>query len=483
MRLTQHDASFLYTETASGPMHMTSFAVVDGEFTLADLREHMAGRIHMAKRLRQRLVFVPFNFAHPKWVDDPDFDLNNHLFGEQLPAGATVESAVARGVEIAETLLLRDKPLWRIDVLEGVPGKTLVMQRTHHAMLDGASAVELSLVLFDLQKEPTEFPPEKTPWNPPPLPTPGELLAEAAEEGAQHFMGLAGNLPSLEGEQGELLRRAGETVSRFVTEPALTAPWNAGVIGPHRKLVWHIASFADLRTIRRAFGGTLNDVVLAVFIEGAARYLAEKGERVQGGKLRVMCPVNVRHEDDQGVMGNRVSALFPMFEAEVLGVTERLKRVRWETERLKQNRDAQAMSLMMDSTPEVPPVAMAPTLLVGTQFDPTRVAAQFPLPVLPQFFPRMPNFGFNFTLTNVPGVQTAQYIAGHEVQDVHGVMMLSGNLGYGVAIYSYNQRVYFTFTAESRLLPDVDRMRDLVAGAYDELLELAHVELVGQAAG
>jgi WS/DGAT/MGAT family acyltransferase len=481
MRMTQHDASFLYGETASGPMSMTSFAVIEGELTFAQVRDHIASRIHMAHRLRQRLVFVPFNLAHPKWVDDPDFSIDKHIFELPVASGFSLEQAIERGIEVAEALLPRDQPLWRMDIIVGVPQRTIIMQRAHHAMLDGASAVELSLLLFDLQKKPAEFPPEKTPWNPPPLPSAAALVAEAMQENARQL--LNGKFPDLRGEHGELLRRAGETLSKFISEPAMTAPWNAGLVGPKRLFRTHSASFSDLRTIRRAFGGTLNDVVLTAFIEGAARYLEEKGERTQDARLRVMCPVNVRHEDDKGAMGNRVSAIFPMFEAATLGVLERLKRVRWETERLKQNRDAQAMSLMMESAPQIPPLAMAPTLLVGTQFDPTRVAARFPLPVAPQFAPRLPNFGFNFTLTNVPGVQTPQYLAGHEVLDLFGMMMLGGNLGYGVAIYTYNQRVIFNFTAEARLMPDLERMRDHVVAVYEELLALAQAEVFAQAAG
>ena len=375
----------------------------------------------------------------------------------------------------------RDKPLWRFDVITGVEDRTVILQRIHHAMVDGAPAVELSLLLSDLQRQPAQLPPETEPWNPPPLPAPAELAAEAATDNAKALLDL--KIPQLDGDHGDLLRRAGETMARFVSEPVVTAPWNAGAVGPKRKLAWHAASFGDLRQIRRAFGGTLNDVVLAVFVEAAARYLEEKGESTQDGQLRLMCPVNVRREGDEGAMGNQVSALFPMFKAHTLGVIERLKQVRWETERLKQNRDAHAMSLMMDSVPELPPVTMAPTMLVGGQFDPTKPAAAFPMPIPPQFGPRMPNFGINFTLTNVPGVQTPQYLAGHEVLDVLGMMMLTGNLGYGVAIYSYNQRVYFNLTGETRLMPDVERMRDLVVATYDELLGLAQIELSAQAAG
>lgn len=116
---------------------------------------------------------------------------------------------------------------------------------------------------------------------------------------------------------------------------------------------------------------------------------------------------------------------------------------------------------------------MAQTLLVGTPFDPTRIAALLPAPVTPNLGARPPLVGFNFTCTNVPGVQVPQYIAGHKVLDLYGTLMLSGTLGYGVVVASYDQRLYFNFTSDPRLMPDVELMRSGVEEAFAELHDLA----------
>ena len=184
--------------------------------------------------------------------------------------------------------------------------------------------------------------------------------------------------------------------------------------------------FAEIRRIRSTLGGTVNDVVLAAVTEGAARYLKAHDERTDGQHLRVMCPVNVRTEDERGALGNRVSAIFPIFDAEPMDMTTRLHKVRWETEQIKNNREAQAMQMVTESAPAVPPVAMAPMLLVGTPWDPTKLAANFPLPVPPTFGPRPPMLGINFVCTNVPGVQTTQYLAGYPILDNLGMLMLAG---------------------------------------------------------
>lgn len=311
MRLTDHDASFLYAETASGPMHGANIAVVQGELSADQVRRHIASRLHLVPRLRQRLCFVPFNMAHPKWVDDPKFDLDNHVLGHQLPDGATLDDALAAAVALAEPLMPRDRPLWRTYVIEGVPDRTLLLQMGHHVMVDGASGVDISLALFDLQ---AKAPPPKPapPWRPAPLPSPMELAAEAMREQAESVLGRNfADLSAWRGGRLEMLRRAGESMTRFVAEPVLLAPWNAGLVGPKRQFAWRRYSFADFRKIRRRFGGTINDLVLAAVAEGAARYLAAHKARAKGWNLRLMCPVNVRRQDERGALGNRVSGIFP----------------------------------------------------------------------------------------------------------------------------------------------------------------------------
>ncbi|MCY4040465.1 MAG: WS/DGAT domain-containing protein [Gammaproteobacteria bacterium] len=469
MRLSAQDASFLYTETASGPMNASGIVILEGEVPFDAIRNHIASRLHLVPRYRQRLALVPFNLGHPKWVDDPDFNLDKHVLQHRLPEGSTLEDAIEAAVKLNEPLLPRDRPLWRTYSLEGVKDRTVLLQSGHHAMIDGASGMDINMVLFDLQQNAPQ--PEPEPWHPKPMPTPVELATEAMLETAHSLTGenpfmLAG----LTSERSEMLRRASESMTRFLAEPVVTAPWNSIPVGPRRKFLWSKYSFADFRRIRSALGGTINDVVLAAVSEGVARYLKAHKEHTDGGHLRIMCPVNVRTEDDKGALGNKVSAIFPVFDATPMEMTARLGKVRWETEQIKNNREAQAMQIMMEGTPNFPPVAMAPTLLVGTPLDPTALAANFPMPVPPTFGPRPPMLGINFVCTNVPGVQTTQYFAGYPIIDQLGLLMLTGNLGFGVVITSYNQHIYINFICDRRLVPDLDLMATSVNDAFQELL-------------
>ncbi len=481
MRMTDQDASFLYGETASSPMHGATISVLEGESSFEAIYAHLEARIHLVPRYRQRLAFVPMNLAHAKWVDDPDFDLANHVKRHELSAGVTtVEEAFDEILELAEELLDRSRSLWLMYVVEGVPGHTLLVTLAHHAMIDGVSGIDISTVLMDLEPDALPPGPPNEPWAPEPLPSAVELWTEALQHNLGEMMQTVRIRPR-DARRERLLQRGTEVMTRFMTQPALTAPWNAGIVGPKRRLRTTQYDFAEFREIRRTLGGTINDVVLAVVTESAARYLQEHGEPVEHQYLRIMCPVSVRREDETGALGNRVSAMYPSLPAWVMSMGERFTTVIEETQRLKTNREPQALELLTESSPYVPPLAMAQTLLVGSPFDPTRLAAQFPGPVLPSFGARPPLLGFNFTCTNVPGVQVPQYIAGHKVLDMYATLMLSGTLGYGVVVLSYDQRLYFNFTSDPRLMPDVELMRSGVDDAFAELLDLARTQSGAQA--
>ena len=436
MRLSQEDASFLYTETASGPMHTAAIFVIDGELPYETVVEHFEARMHLVPRYLQKLAFVPFNLGHPKWVDDPDFDLRKHLVPHSVARGSTLQEAVDSLLTINEKLLDRSRPLWMTYIVDGVAGKTLMLQQVHHAMIDGVSGVELSMILLDFEADAPTPPPPKEPWNPQPSPTPMELITEAMRENMESFADQSGQSQHRDNKSLALLQTAGKAMSRFFTSPAIMAPWNAGLVGPKRRIRWSRHEFSEFREIRRAFGGTINDVVLAVVSEGAARYLTAHDEEAEGKYFRIMCPVSVRTEDEQGALGNRVSGIFPMLPAWSMDVLERLQAVCVETGKIKESEEAQALTLMNETSISTPAVVMAPTLLVNTPFDPTALAARFPAPVLPRLGPRPPYFGFNFTCTNVPGVQVPQYLAGHQIETMMGLLMLSGSLGYGVAVGS-----------------------------------------------
>lgn len=476
MRLTQADASFVYMESASGPMHISSVYVLDGELPFSAVMNRFEKRLHLIPAYRRKLMQVPFSLSHPIWVDDPDFDLSNHVFHHQLEADSSMEDAMNAAVELNEPIMDRSLPLWKMVMIEGVPGKTLLLQMTHHAMIDGASGIELTMILYDLDPKAGEPVPPNEPWIPEPAPGMAQLIQDAMTENMRAFQEKNPmQVMTSAVNNARQLAKAGDIIARFASQPAITAPFNAGVVGPHRKVGWLKKPFSEIREIRRHLGGTINDVVLVVVSEAVARYLKHHEENTDGQYLRIMCPVNVRTEDEKGALGNQVSAIFPRLPAGPLNPVERLHTVIAETERIKREEEAQAMTVMQESMPHIPPVAMMGTQLIGSRMDPTALAArmpQTPMPKLPGGL-RPPNAGYNFTCTNVPGVQVPQYMCGLEVTDTIGLLVLNGNVGFSVTILSYNKQLFFSFICEPRLLPDLDFIVQGADDVFGELLAAA----------
>lgn len=473
MRLSTTDASFLYMESASGPMHISSINVLEGELAFEDVFKHFNDRLHLLPAYRRKLAQVPLNLAHPTWVDDPDFDLANHLVHYPLPVGTDLDAGIDAAVHINEPMLDRSKPLWMAYIITGVPDKTLVLHATHHCMIDGASGIELLAIIYDFDQKGDPVTPAKASWRPQQPPTPGELFNSALSENLKDLAETDwGRMFNTTQDQNDLMQRATKIMSDFITKPVLTAPFNAGIVGPKRRLAWMKQSFSEIREIRRALGGTINDVVLAVVSEAIAKYLQDHDEKTADQYIRIMCPVNVRTENQEGALGNRVSAIFPVLPAWPMPAEQRLATVCAETNKIKQNQEAQALTLLQENAPEPWPVALWPTQLIGSQYDPTAFAARFPMPLLPKGF-RPPNIGYNFTCTNVPGAQVPQYLCGHLVTDQIGLLVLNGNVGFSVTILSYNQTLFFGFISEPRLLPDVEKISQNAEETFNALLDKA----------
>lgn len=468
-RLSSHDASFLYTETANGPMHSISFTVINGIITADELIAYYEPRLYQVPRLRQRVMFVPFNMAHPRWVDDPDFDIRNHVVAQDVPDGATIEDAVEVGLQLGEPLLDRKRPLWKVFVFSGVEDKTLLVQMTHHAFADGATMVAMLIALTDRGPEPTPVDPPP-PWKPARLPTSEQLMAEALTEQATSFASSMGNTFRLPDFDRETMTKTTAFLARMA-RPVIQAPWNAGLVGPKRCYMKLTYELEDFKRIRKALGGTINDVVVAISVEAMARYMKGKGEVTDNQYLRIMCPVDVRPagEDALSSGNNQVSGMFPILSAWPKSMSARYVEVKHEMQGVKDRAEAETVHQLQTSLPNFPPVMMAPSQVVGTPLDPLQNVQQLPQTAVSGTGFRPQQFGFNFTVTNVPGPTWTMYVLGHEVESSVGTLMLGGNLGMGIGVSSFNGKVFFGITSDARLLPDIEKVRDLVAQTFDEL--------------
>ncbi len=473
-RLTAQDASFIYGETQNGPLHIGSLAFFEDEITLGELIGHLESKLDLIPRYRQRLVPVPFNLNHATLEDDPDFKLENHLKLHQLPAGADEAELIEAAMAVFCKPLNRSRPLWEMHLFNGFDGdRSVLMWSIHHCLIDGVSGMELLTVMMDFRPDPPPAEPPASRWSPKPLPNPIRLVIDASLDLAQSQIDSLRRANQAPFGLGSLVGGSGSTVSTVrklmeqMTRPIAATPWSAGLVSQERTLAWLRTGFADVRAIRSAFGGTINDVVLTMLTEGAARYLRHHNI-TPGAPFRLGCPVNVRRPNESGALGNRVSMMFPEVPAEPMDPVARLKLVTADTLRIKEAAEPQALEGLTSNGEVVPPALMGMLSGVMTATMDAAVFLAKLVPLLTRMLaPRAA--GISFVATNVPGAQVPLYLAGHRLVDYIGLLPLGGNLGFGVPIVSYNQNLYFTMMAEPNLMPDPDLMKSLVEEVFEEL--------------
>ncbi len=471
-RLSPHDASYLYGESIAGPLHIGSIAVFEGEIPFERVTRAVAAKLPRIPRYRQRLHFVPFNLAHATWEDDPYFDLRNHLKRRHVAGGSSVEHAVSVAIREHEAILNRSRPLWELHAIEGVPGKTVVLSKVHHCLVDGATGVDLVSVLFDNEPEPSYHEVEDT-WKPRPLPSVIDAVMGAmrANVEAQISAGtaLTGNWtdPAVVAQETAEVSEASRLMTAALGPPVARVPWNSGgLVTSRRSLAWQRLAEDQLTEIATQTGATPTDAVLTIVAEAAARYAAQRSTTSNAPDLRIGCPVEVTGATTE----QRMSMMFPSTPVRPMAASERLRQLGNETARIRAARQPEALERIMRAAELIPATVMGMASLVSmTTVDAiSSIAAWAPAasgrPTLP-----FPAFGVNFIVTQAPAVEETQYLAGHEMTDLAGLIPLAGNLGYGVAVTTYRGTVSLGLMSEPRLLPDLERMAELVGQVAGEL--------------
>jgi WS/DGAT/MGAT family acyltransferase len=459
-RLTATDAAFLYGERENAPMHIGAVAVVDGDLDFDGYRRSIAAKLERLPRFRQKAVPAPFNFGHPTWETDASFDLGRHLFVHRVEAPGGRDQLFTAAAEVFTGMLDRSKPLWELHLLRGLEGgRSALVSKIHHAMVDGVGANEIVTTILDLG--PSSAPPAEAAA--PALPAGAAALppfdAWWANATASVDAWSKASLQLLEAgrtftpEQAQIAMQAlYETVPDFAL-PLRRLPFNrAG--SKRRKLVGTAFSFAEARAIRGALGGTVNDVVLAALAGGIARYCRRHRHAVAGRTMRVMVPVNVRPDHAAGALGNQVSLLPVSLPLDIDDASRRLRTIHGTTRLLKAARVAEGLHQMATVWGTVPPPIQAAFGAVG---------ALAPAPV------------FNMVCTNVPGPQIKLYALEHPVIAYYPSVPVGYQMGLGCAIYSYDQRLFIGLTADVAACPDVEVALECVEEALHELREAAGI--------
>jgi len=463
-RLTGLDASFLHLEDSASHMHVASVMLFEGPPPpYEELLEAIERRLGLVPRYRQRLAFVPLGQGRPRWVDDPRLNLRYHVRSTALPAPGSEEQLKELAGRVFAQQLDRDKPLWEVWLVEGVEGDRFAMlSKTHHALVDGISGVDIISVLFDTSPEPAAPTDTGDRWLPRPLPTPAQLLGEALLERATIPGELAhsvravfrGPLRVLEG-----VRDAAVGVGAMAwagLNPAPPSPYNES-IGPHRRFTWVRANLADMKAIKNELGGTVNDVVLATIAGALGKHLRRRGQNTDGLELKAMVPVSVRADVERGALGNQVAAMMAPLPVWCKDPVARLDIVREELKGLKSGGQAVGAQVLTELS------GFAPATVMGQA---SRLMAR-------QRF-------FNLVITNVPGPQIPLYLAGRRMIDPFPMVPLAKNQALGVALLSYAGRINFGLVGDYDLMWDLDDFASDVRESLAELAAEAGVELTAE---
>jgi diacylglycerol O-acyltransferase len=454
-RMSPQDASFLYFEDANNPMHVGSVLIFEGPPPrYGDLVRMVLRKLHLVPRYRQRVRFPPLQLGRPVWVDDPHFQILYHVRHSAVPPPGGAEELRNLAGRVQAQHLDRTKPLWELWMVEGLEGgRWALVNKVHHCMVDGVAGTDLMSVLFESSADARL--PSEVPWRAGREPSEAELLLDALADGVTspfarlQALPLPGRSPLLTPQ--EMLdvwrgfRRAWSGLRP--TPSSLNGP-----LGPHRRWSWVKGSLDEVKEVKAALGGTVNDVVLAAITNGFRELLLTRGEPIEGRVVRTLVPVSVRSPRERGILNNRVSGLFPELPVGIADPLQRLEDIRRQMDGLKESRQAVAGDVLTQLSGFTPAMWLAMGSRLGSRF-PQRLVQT--------------------VTTNVPGPQQPLYARGRRMLECYPYVPIGGRARVGVAIFSYVGDLTFGVTADYDTVPDLDVLCEGIRRGIDQLLKLA----------
>lgn len=476
-QLTGLDATFLYMETPTTYGHVNGLSIYrrpsDDFDPYAAVRAKFESMIGDLAPLRRRLVEVPLGLDHPWWIDDPHFDLDYHVRHMSLAPPGRDDQLADQVCRIVARPMDRTRPLWEIYVIEGLPdGRWATLFKGHHAAIDGANGVIVMTLMNDT--DPDAPPPGPgAPWEPEPIPSDWELLDRALRHLATNPLkavrtqmriareiaesaGITGVAPAIEQARSALKRLAAprDDGRSRVSLPSATAPptpWNH-TISRHRRFAMRSAPLDDIKALKTAVGGTVNDVVMAI-CAGALRAYLLGHDALPDRPLRAMVPVSIRTGQEEDPWTNRVSALFVDLPTDVDDPLERVARCSESMRRAKRVHDMVPAASLVDLTQNASPILAAAAMRLASQ---VHLADRVASPV-------------NVVISNVPGPRQPLYFAGARLEHYIPVSTITDAVGLNITVHSYLDTLDFGLIACRELVPDLWDMVDLHLAEIDHL--------------
>jgi WS/DGAT/MGAT family acyltransferase len=464
-QLSAQDASFLYMDTPTTPMHVGSAMILDpskspyGPMTLELALKFYEERLHLMPMARRRLVHVQFGLDHPYWIEDPDFDLEYHIREVGLPEPHDWRQFYTLCARILGRPLDLTRPPWEVyivhglDKLDGIPsGSIAVLTKTHHCAIDGASGVDMLMAMSDLTPEMAPVEPPKRPWQGDPVPSDIELMTRFFGNSLLRPIAFA----DLLAQALPVQQRFAATASSRAQPPAKPIPktrFNAPV-SSHRVIGGRRFPLDEVRAMKNVVkGATVNDVVLAV-CGGALRTYLEAKHELPSESMVAMAPVNLRKETKDGLAtGNQVGALFIAIGTDIADPLERLRSVQSLTHQAKEISNAVRADLMTRLSEFVP----AATANLAARLTAESARANQAAPA------------FNCSITNVPGPQVPLFSMGCETVTIVGYGPISDNMGLIMPVSSYYGELSIGFTSCRDMIPDPDFFMECIQDSFDAM--------------
>ncbi len=453
-RMNSLDAVFVAVEDSVNHMHIGSVGVFEGPAPpFDDLRAVVASKLQLIPRYRQRVREAPMSIGRPLWIDDVHFDLDYHLRATGLPAHSDRRGLERLVERVMSQPLDRNRPLWEMWMIDGLSDdRWAVLSKLHHCMVDGIAGTDLLGVVMDAEPYARVAPADD--WTPSPEPSRLDLGRATFLMAVESVVGVASGL-------ADTARHPARAWDRFrniaIGFEGLVAPSRragaslTGPIGPHRRWARTRASMDDIRTVRQAFGGTVNDVVLAAVTAGLRELLLSRGESVDHRSVTTLIPVSMRTADARGLFDNRVSAVYARLPVGIEDSIERLSAISDHMAELKQSHEIDASAAVVgigDIAPPVVAAALARAIVHSQEIVQT-------------------------VATNVPGPQVPLFLCGRRMREAYPYVPIAGHIRVGIAIWSYCGDVYFGITGDREGAPDIDKIAVGIDVAFEDMYKEA----------
>ncbi|HEX6235516.1 MAG TPA: wax ester/triacylglycerol synthase family O-acyltransferase [Jiangellaceae bacterium] len=453
-RLSPLDASFLHLEHGNAHLHIGSALIFEGPApALRELRAAFEALLDRVPRYRQRVQQVPLQLGRPVWVDDVGFDIRRHLRRTRLPPPGTDDALKWLASRLMSRPLDLTRPPWETWFVEGLAGgRWALINKAHHAMVDGISGADITSLL--LSPEPDVDSPAPRAWSPTSQPSSAELVGAALADTVRTSLVMGRAVVNAVRSPARALRRTAATLYGLVHAGAKAVHFENvlnGPIGAGRRWEWATTDLADIKMVKNAVGGTVNDVVVAAVAGGFRRYLISRGEPVDGRSIRALVPVSTRAPDQRGQPGNELSALLADLPVGIADPRERLATVTRDLHNLKSGGMAIAVEGLLDAAEVLP----------GTIFA---VAADLAA--------RVPQRSFSTVTTNVPGPQLPMYLLARKVTGAFPFIPLGADLRITIGIVSYDGKVNYGITADRDAAADVHVLRRGIEESTAEMVRL-----------